>query len=90
MTDEPTGFSLGEVCCTTGSGVVPGHGTWPSTSQIHSLRQYFFGPKLAGLDACILARASASNTETCPKNSWNFQMCSITCFTLSPESRVVM
>lgn len=46
-----------------GSGVVPGHGTWPSTSQMHSLRQYFFGPKLAGLEACILASASAFNTS---------------------------
>lgn len=46
-----------------GSGVVPGHGTWPSTSQMHSLRQYFFGPKLAGLDACFLASASPFNTS---------------------------
>lgn len=46
-----------------GSGVVPGHGTWPSTSQMHSLRQYFFGPKWAGFEACILAKASACNTS---------------------------
>lgn len=46
-----------------GSGVVPGHGTWPSTSQMHSLRQYFFGPKLAGLEACFLASASPFNTS---------------------------
>lgn len=44
-----------------GSGVVPGHGTWPSTSQMHSLKQYFLGPKLAGLDACIFAWASVCN-----------------------------
>ncbi|TNN44106.1 hypothetical protein EYF80_045693 [Liparis tanakae] len=30
---------------------------------MHSLRQYFLGPKLAGLEACILARASACNTS---------------------------
>lgn len=46
-----------------GSGVAPGHGTWPSTSQMHSRRQYFRGPKLAGLEACILACASACNTS---------------------------
>lgn len=46
-----------------GSGVLPGHGTWPSTSQMHSLRQYFFGPKLAGLDACFLASSSPLNTS---------------------------
>lgn len=45
-----------------GSGVLPGHGTWPSTSQMHSLKQYFLGPKLAGLDACILAWVSVCNT----------------------------
>ena len=46
-----------------GRGVVPGQGTWPSTSQMHSFRQYFLGPKLAGLDASILARASICKTS---------------------------
>lgn len=31
-----------------GNGTSPGQGTCPSTSQMHSRRQYFRGPKLAG------------------------------------------
>ncbi|KAG9333802.1 hypothetical protein JZ751_010081 [Albula glossodonta] len=46
-----------------GRGTQPGQGTCPSTSHMHSFRQYFFGPKLAGFEATILARASACSTS---------------------------
>lgn len=35
-----------------GSGTTAGQGTWPSTSQMHSRRQYFRGPKCAGWESC--------------------------------------
>lgn len=55
-----------------GSGTTAGQGTWPSTSQMHSRRQYFRGPKCAGWESCSRSCCSLRRVSlrTAEQGAW--------------------